>query len=117
MTRRLSIAGRCAAALALMAGATLALAAGPLHRLPADYAFPQGDGSPGKVTFSHTSHVDSKKPECLTCHPRTFRITESGKPVDREPIKHSRMDAGAACGACHGKAAFGFDSCDLCHKS
>ena len=107
---------RLATALALALAATGAAAAGKLHRLPADYGFAQGEGSPGKVTFSHASHVDEKKPACLTCHPRVFRITEAGRPADKEPIHHARMEAGAACGACHGKTAFGFDSCDTCHR-
>ena len=116
MTRRTTRAARLAGALALTFAATAALAGGKLHRLPADYAFPRGEGSPGVVTFSHASHVDEAKPACLTCHPRIFRITESGKTFDREPIQHARMEAGAACGACHGKAAFAFDTCDNCHK-
>jgi c(7)-type cytochrome triheme protein len=116
MTRRPITAARLAAALALTLLATTALAGGKLHRLPKDYPFPRGEGSPGAVTFSHASHVDEKKPACLACHPRVFRITEAGKPADREPIQHARMEAGAACGACHGKAAFGFETCDNCHK-
>jgi c(7)-type cytochrome triheme protein len=45
-----------------------------------------------------------------------FRILEAGRTASREAIRHDRMEKGAACGACHGKTAFGFDSCDLCHK-
>lgn len=111
---------RLAKGLAALGGAllaTAALAAGNLQRLPTDYAFPRGEGSPGPVIFSHASHVDAKKPSCVTCHPRTFRITETGRTASREVVKHERMEAGGACGACHGKAAFGFDSCELCHKS
>jgi len=26
------------------------------------------------------------------------------------------MEKGGQCGACHGKGAFGFDSCDTCHR-
>ena len=52
--RRLAVA----AALLLATGA---LADG-LAKLPPDYTFPQGEGSPGKVTFSHQSHVDPKAP-------------------------------------------------------
>jgi c(7)-type cytochrome triheme protein len=99
----------------LAAGA--ALAAGTLSKLPADHAFPQGDGSPGKVTFSHGSHVDTAKPSCTSCHPKAFRILEAGKTSTAEPIRHQQMEAGAGCGACHGKSAFGFDSCDTCHRS
>jgi c(7)-type cytochrome triheme protein len=117
MTRNARLAARLAAVLALGLAAGTAAAVGTLHRLPTDYVFARSDGSPGPVTFSHTSHVDAKKPACITCHPRTFRITESGRPQDRERITHARMEKGAACGACHGKEAFGLDSCDSCHKS
>jgi c(7)-type cytochrome triheme protein len=116
MRRTHGRSARLAAALALALAATGAAAAGKLHRLPGDYVFPRGEGSPGAVTFSHGSHVDEKKPACLACHPRVFRITETGRPADKEPIQHARMEAGAACGACHGKTAFGFDSCDTCHR-
>jgi c(7)-type cytochrome triheme protein len=61
--------------------------------------------------------VDEKKPSCVTCHPRVFRITETGRTAAREVIKHDRMEAGGACGACHGKTAFAFDSCENCHRS
>jgi len=27
------------------------------------------------------------------------------------------MTKGAACGSCHGRKAFGFDDCTLCHRS
>ncbi len=99
---------------ALAAGT--AAAGGKLSRLPGDYIFARGDGSPGPVTFSHATHVDAAKPSCVTCHPKSFRILESGRTVTAEPIQHKHMEAGAACGACHGKTAFGFDSCDTCHK-
>lgn len=115
---RTAIATCRAAALALgilVAGG--ALAAGKIAKLPADFSYPTGDGSPGKVTFSHGSHVDTAKPSCVTCHPTHFRILEAGKTRTGEPIKHQQMEAGASCGSCHGKTAFGFDSCDMCHRS
>jgi c(7)-type cytochrome triheme protein len=87
-----------------------------LRRLPADFSLQPSEGSPGKVTFSHASHVDSKKPACVTCHPGTFRILEPGMTANGERIRHAEMEKGRQCGACHGKAAFGFDSCDLCHR-
>ncbi len=105
---------------ALLAGvllATSAAAAGKLSKLPVDYVFPRGDGSPGPVTFSNQSHVDAKAPSCLGCHPKNFRILETGKDITAQPLQHARFEAGAACGACHGKTAFGFDSCDTCHRS
>jgi len=117
MTRRVNLGARCALAAAVLAAGTVAAAGGPLHRLPPDYVFARAEGDPGPVIFSHASHVDAKKPACLTCHPRVFRITETGRPQDREPITHARMDKGAACGACHGKTAFALDSCENCHRS
>ncbi len=110
-------AARWAAVLAgILMATTAAAAGGKLAKLPSDYVFARGDGSPGPVTFSHASHVDTAKPACVTCHPTKFRILESGRTVTAEPIKHQHMEAGAACGSCHGKTAFGFDSCDMCHK-
>ncbi len=108
---------RGAAALAgvLLAGA--AAGGGVLQRLPGEYVFAQGDGSPGPVAFRHESHVDEAKPSCATCHPRDFRILEPGKTASRAPIRHEGMEAGSACGSCHGKTAFGFESCELCHKT
>ena len=104
------------AAMLLCAGIATAAAAADLKNLPADYAMPQGDGSPGKVTFSHASHVDTKAPACTTCHPENFRILEKGATADGVKVTHARMEKGAQCGACHGKAAFGFDDCSMCHQ-
>ncbi len=92
----------------------VALAQGA-RKLPADYALRTSDGSPGKVTFSHSSHVDRKRPSCLDCHPGNFRILEAGKTTSGEPIRHAEMEKGRQCGACHGRTAFGFDRCDSCH--
>jgi c(7)-type cytochrome triheme protein len=116
MTTRLSGAVRALVALAALLAAPAAAPADRLPRLPTDYVFARGDGSPGAVTFSHASHVDAAKPSCGTCHPRTFRILESGKPSDGARVEHARMEKGAACGACHGKTAFNFETCDNCHK-
>ncbi len=104
------------AAGALVAGGAGAAGVARLPRLPPDYVFPQGEGSPGKVTFSHAAHVDAAQPRCTTCHPRSFRILQSGRDFTGEPLRHQRMEAGAACGECHGKTAFGFDACDNCHR-
>jgi c(7)-type cytochrome triheme protein len=108
--------GLLAAALLLSAGLALPGLAADLPRLPADAALKASEGSPGKVTFSHASHVDSKKPSCTTCHPRDFRILEKGMTAGGEPIRHADMEKGRQCGACHGKTAFGFDACDMCHR-
>jgi c(7)-type cytochrome triheme protein len=107
---------RWAAALAgaLLAGA--GMARGKLERLPPDRILRQGEGSPAPVIFSHGSHVDPARPGCVTCHPRTFRILGPGKAAAGATILHESMESGAACGACHGRTAFGFESCEACHK-
>jgi c(7)-type cytochrome triheme protein len=95
--------------------ATAAFAA-TLDRLPAALTLPQSADSPGKVTFSHTTHVDSGKPDCTGCHPGLFKILKSTPSTDGT-ILHAKMDKGRQCGACHnGKAAFGFDDCTACHR-
>lgn len=99
---------------ALFAAALPALlGAASLPKLPAERALPQGDGSPGAVTFRHESHVDAAKPDCTACHSRLFPILKSSpKPV----LKHADMEKGRLCGSCHdGKAAHGFDDCTSCH--
>ncbi len=116
MTRNIQRWSKWAAALAVAVVATTAAAGGDLKRLPGDYVLPRGEGSPGAVTFSHATHVDTAKPSCVTCHPSSFRILEAGRTRDGQPIVHARMEKGDACGSCHGKAAFGFDTCDNCHK-
>ncbi len=92
-------------------------AAGRLARLPGDHVFPQGEGSPGPVTFRHASHVEEGRPDCLACHPRRFRILERGRLATGDPIRHRQMEAGDGCGSCHGKGAFGFESCEACHRT
>lgn len=104
------------AAMLLCAGLATAASAADLKNLPKDQVLPQGADSPGKVTFSHASHVDAAKPSCVTCHPESFRILEKGRTADGAQITHARMEKGAQCGACHGKAAFGFDDCTMCHQ-
>ncbi len=116
MTRTWTVAVRCGLALAVVLAAGTASAAKKLDKLPGDYIFARSDGSPGPVTFSHASHVDTAKPNCVTCHPTRFKILESGKLATGDVIKHQQMEAGAGCGSCHGKTAFGFDSCEMCHK-
>ena len=104
-------------AIAIFAIAVMpAVAAERVLRLPADQVIQGAGASPGKVTFSHESHVDAKKPACTTCHPRQFSILKtSARPAPS--ITHDGMDAGRYCGACHnGKAAFGLDQCALCHR-
>jgi c(7)-type cytochrome triheme protein len=101
----------------LSSGALAAVAAAEgLDKLPPEYSFQPGDGSPGKVTFNHSSHVDLKAPGCTRCHPKLFKTLEKGATADGQPIRHKVMEQGGQCGACHGKSAFGFDSCDTCHR-
>jgi c(7)-type cytochrome triheme protein len=92
-------------------------AAAHLPRLPRPIALPQGEGSPGQVTFSHDGHVDASKPSCTSCHPRLFPILKGSAPK-KGAITHEKMEKGQACGACHGKGkpAFDFaDACESCH--
>jgi c(7)-type cytochrome triheme protein len=105
------------ALLAVVLGLACVAAAQTLPRLPRDFAFPQGEGSPGTVTFSHGSHVDDKAPACTTCHPGLFRILKPGAPTDGGPMGHKAMEAARQCGACHDdKTTFGLGQCDLCHR-
>ncbi|HVO19747.1 MAG TPA: c(7)-type cytochrome triheme domain-containing protein [Anaeromyxobacter sp.] len=102
-----------------LALASFAAGAADLPRLPKPILLPQGDDSPGQVTFQHESHVDAAKPSCLGCHPQRFPILKD-KALPKGTITHEKMLKGEACGACHGKgkAAFDFeDGCENCHAS
>ncbi len=69
------------------------------------------------MTFNHDMHVDGAKPNCVSCHPTSFSILgRSSSTEKRTPITHKAMEKGGACGTCHGKAAFNFDDCTMCHK-
>ncbi len=101
-------------AAAAFAGAALAA---DLPRLPPGMQLPQGGDSPGVVTFNHDMHVDSAKPSCVGCHSGRFSILgRSAAQAKRSAITHAVMEKGGACGACHGKSAFNFDDCTMCHK-
>ncbi len=100
-------------AAAAFAGATLAA---DLPRLPVALKLAQTGDSPGVVTFNHDSHVDSAKPSCVTCHPARFGILGRSATERRPAVTHAAMEKGGACGGCHGKAAFNFDDCTMCHK-
>ena len=91
--------------------ATFLLATAARAEIPAEQ-----DGCPDKVTFNHSSHVDLNAPGCTRCHPKLFKTLEKGATADGQPIRHAAMEQGRQCGACHGKAAFGFESCDMCHR-
>ncbi len=102
------------AALALLVAVSVA-AGGEVKKMPADLTLGPSSDSPGKVTFSHATHVDAAKPNCVACHPRLFSILKT-KSGDRQ-ITHKKMEKGAQCGSCHnGKVMFGFDDCTMCHK-
>ena len=83
-------------------------------RLPADFSFPRGPGSPGQVVYSHELHA-AFADKCTVCHDRLFPIL---RPTRR--VTHAEMEAGKACGGCHnGQMAFGPmepGSCSRCHS-
>ncbi|MBK9516853.1 MAG: hypothetical protein IPO09_05740 [Anaeromyxobacter sp.] len=96
----------------LGSGAALA----DLPNLPGELSLPRGADSPGAVAFRHESHVDADHPACLACHPTRFSILRRAAAGEVRPqITHAAMEQGRACGACHGKAAFGFEDCGMCH--
>jgi c(7)-type cytochrome triheme protein len=100
----------------LVAGSLAGTAlADTLPRLPRPVLLPQGTDSPGAVKFDHASHVDAAKPRCASCHPALFGIL--GRSTEKKPksVTHARMEKGEACGACHGKQAFAFEDCTMCH--
>lgn len=90
-----------------------------LPKLPADVTLPQTGDSPGKVVFSHASHVGMQaKADCTACHPKLAPILKAKKAGARVAITHDRMVKGQFCGACHnGTAARGFDDCTMCHRA
>lgn len=98
----------------MLGGAALAA---DLPKLPGALKLPQGSDSPGVVTFNHDMHVDTSKPagSCSACHPRHFRILGKSAAAPAEKITHEKMEKGQSCGACHGKQAFNFDDCTMCH--
>ena len=88
-----------------------------LPRLPGALKLPQTGESPGVVTFNHDMHVDLAKPDaaCVVCHPRLFSILGRSATKRVKVVTHAAMEKGESCGACHGKAAFNFDDCTMCH--
>lgn len=58
--------------------------------------------------FPHSAHVEWVA--CQTCHPGIF-------PYRNEPITMQAINAGEACGRCHGKVAFPVATCERCHRS
>ena len=82
---------------------------------PKDVSLARSEGSPGAVTFRHSSHGGATV-KCARCHPSLFPMKASGKPLD-----YQAMLQGATCGTCHnGKEAFGVDDserCERCHAA
>jgi len=108
--------GRGTTTLLVVLGVALAgAAAADLPRLPKDLLLARGADSPGQVTFRHDSHLDTARPDCTVCHPRRFSILGRSGGEARPAITHGAMEKGQACGACHGKEAFGLDECGNCH--
>jgi c(7)-type cytochrome triheme protein len=60
------------------------------------------------VLFSHRKHAVWNG--CEVCHPEIF---PSGPGAGRYTML--QITAGEACGACHGKVAFGIGDCERCH--
>ncbi len=60
------------------------------------------------VLFSHRKHAVWNG--CEVCHPEIF-------PSRAGDVRHTMLEinAGRACGACHGKVAFSLSECDRCH--
>ncbi len=98
----------------LVAGTALA---DNMPKLPGALKLPQTGESPGVVTFNHDMHVDASKPagSCVACHPRLFSILGRSAAKREKTVTHAAMEKGEACGACHGKQAFNFDDCTMCH--
>ncbi len=99
----------------LLGGSALAA---DLPRLPHALQLPQSGDSPGVVTFNHDMHVDTAKPaaSCVVCHPANFSILGRSATKKVKVVTHDAMKKGESCGACHGKQAFNFDDCTMCHK-
>lgn len=92
-----------------------AAASAELPRLPGALKLPQGGDSPGVVTFNHDMHVDFSAPACVGCHPKRFSILGRSAAKRPKELTHEAMERGEACGGCHGKSAFDFGDCTMCH--
>jgi c(7)-type cytochrome triheme protein len=89
-----------------------------MPKLPGALKLPQTGESPGVVTFNHDMHVDTSKAagSCTACHPRLFSILGKSATKRVKTVTHDAMLKGESCGACHGKQAFNFDDCTMCHS-
>jgi c(7)-type cytochrome triheme protein len=109
-------------AVALMAALLTASPGIAQVKIPPDFAFEQGEESPGPVTFSHTKHRDAGVDKCTACHTKVFKM----KKGQTGPLTMAKMQAGEQCGACHtgktriaDKVVFAVTekaNCEQCHK-
>lgn len=88
---------------------------GTLVSLPGDITLPASEDSPGPVVFDHSSHVDTRSPDCASCHAGAFPMVP-----EREAgavIGHGGDTPGTHCDKCHnGNDAFDWeDDCEMCH--
>ncbi len=115
------VAGRSSPAMARPqpAPAPAVRSADPNLSLPDVFEFPVGDGSPGRVSFNHETHVpriESTARVCATCHETSFSLRRRGQAL-AGPVTMERMKKGELCGACHdGSKAFAVDDCTSCHQ-
>jgi len=84
--------------------------------VPPDVTFPQGEASPGPVTFRHASHLNWERPDCTSCHHEPFRILKgfgSTAPSSSRDWHDERH-----CGRCHdGRTSFSVkEDCTACHR-
>lgn len=97
-----------AAADAAAAARGPANAAATSFRGPKPIRYPQGDVSPGAVTFRHATHA---KGACSECHPRWFAM----QPPPATP--RGGYHESARCGACHnGRRSFACDDANACMR-
>jgi len=85
--------------------------------LPPDKILPQGENSPGSVTFRHDTHVFiTEFPDCKYCHSGMFQMLQFNQ-VGMKTISMEKMYEGELCGKCHnGQSAFAMDEdCQVCH--
>jgi c(7)-type cytochrome triheme protein len=85
-------------------------------KLPGDFTYPLGEGSPGPVLFSHENHVFLQdEPNCTTCHSDMFDILKDNK-LDLKAVTMDAMYEGQSCGKCHNSTdAFSVEECESCH--
>jgi c(7)-type cytochrome triheme protein len=87
---------------------------------PADLVFPKSEESPGEVTFRHSTHVDSTRPNCTSCHTDQFKMIKISLQAPPNGTRWN-MHEEQRCGSCHnGAKAFSVaeaDNCAMCHTS